>query len=284
MHNIEPGNRLANKIAVITGATSGIGKETALALAAAGATVVLPVRNLKKGEDVKKEISGRTGNTEIVLMECDLASFDSIRNFTDEFKQRFDCLHILVNNAGIWEKRFNTTKDGIEMNFGVNHLAPFLLTHLLLGRLKAGAPSRIVNVASEAHRYTGFNFDDPEFRNSYSSLRSYSQSKLANILFTRHLAPLVEKDGITVNCLHPGVVATNLFDKIIPFIRPVAGIFMASPRKGAETTIFLATGTEPDGETGGYWVKKKRKKPSRAALDDDAARRLWDLSREYTGI
>ncbi|TVR70980.1 MAG: SDR family oxidoreductase [Marinilabiliales bacterium] len=279
-----PDNRLAGKIAVITGATSGIGKETALALAAEGATVVLPVRNLQKGEDIKREITGRTGNPGIDLIECDLASFDSIRSFAENFNKRFDRLHILVNNAGIWEKKFNTTKDGIEMNFGVNHLAPFLLTNVLLGRLKAGAPSRIVNVSSEAHRYTGFNFDDPELTVKYSSLKSYSQSKLANILFTRHLAPMVAKDGITVNCLHPGVVATNLFDKLGSFIRPVAGIFMASPRKGAETSIFLAAGSEPDGETGGYWVKKRKKRPSRAALDDEAARMLWDLSREYTGI
>ncbi len=277
-------NRLADKIAVITGATSGIGKETALALAAEGATVVLPARNLKKGEDVRNEISGRTGNNGIVLMECDLASFDSIRSFAGEFKKRFDRLHVLVNNAGIWEKMFNTTKDGIEMNFGVNHLAPFLLTHLLLDRLKAGAPSRIVNVSSEAHRYNGFNFDDPELKSKYGSFRSYSQSKLANILFTRHLAEKVKKDGITVNSLHPGVVATNLFDKIGPFIRPIAGIFMTSPRKGAETSIFLSAGIDINGETGGYWVRKKKKRPSRAAMDEEAARRLWDLSREYTGI
>lgn len=280
---MEPDDRLAGKIAVITGATSGIGKETALALAAEGATVVLPVRNLQKGEDVKKEITDRTGNTGIELIECDLASFDSIRYFADEFNNRYSQLHILVNNAGIWEKKLSSTKDGIEMNFGVNHLAPFLLTNLLLDRLKAGAPSRIVNVSSEAHRYTGFNFDDPELKSKYGSFRSYSQSKLANILFTRYLAPEVEKDGITVNCLHPGVVATNLFDKLGSFIRPVAGIFMASPLKGAETSIFLATSSGLNGETGGYWIKKKKKRPSRAALDDEAARRLWDLSKEYTG-
>ncbi len=281
---METDKKLVNKIAVITGATSGIGKETALALAEAGATLVLPVRNLKKGEDAKKEISGKTGNTGIDLIECDLASFDSIRTFADDFNKRYDSLHILVNNAGIWERKPKKTADGIEMNFGVNHLAPFLLTNLLIDRLKAGAPSRIVNVSSEVHRYTGFNFDDPGLTGRYSSLRSYSQSKLANILFTRHLAGIVEKDGITVNCLHPGVVATNLFDRMNRFIRPVAGFFMLSPRKGAETTIFLAADSDPDGETGGYWVKKKKKRPSRAALDKEAARRLWDLSKEYTGI
>ena len=275
---------LDGKNVIITGATSGIGTEAAIEIARMNPCLVLPVRNLEKGEQVKKRIVAESGNPSVYLMKCDLASFDSIRDFAREYKKRFRGLHLLINNAGIWEFKKSETKDGIEMTFGVNHLGPFLLTNLLLDEIRGGTPARIINVSSEAHRYTGMNFDDPEGKKKFSSFKAYGQSKLANILFTRYLAEMLREDGVTVNCLHPGVVATHLFDKIAPFLRPVFGVFMKSPRQGAETIVYLALSPEINGNTGGYYVNKKNKKPSRDALDKEAAKKLWELSSEYTGI
>lgn len=272
------------KNVIITGATSGIGKEAAIEIAKHDTCIIMPVRNLEKGENVKRQIEQQTGNSSIHLIKCELDSFDSIRAFSDEFKKRFDKLSLLVNNAGIWEHKIKETADGIEMNFGVNHLAPFLMTNLLLDEIKKGAPSRIVNVSSEAHRYGKMNFDDPEGRKKFSSMQSYGQSKLANILFTRFLAERMAEDNVIVNCLHPGVVATNLFDKMHPVLRALSSPFMKNPRKGAKTTVYLAISPEINGQTGGYYVNKKIKRPSKAAMDDNAAERLWKLSMEYTGV
>lgn len=275
--------KLDGKTVIITGATSGIGLETAIAIARQNACMVLPVRNMAKGGKIKKQIIDRSDNPAIYLMEFDLASFDSIRKFASEFKRRFSRLHVLVNNAGLWERKRKETADGIEMHFGVNHLAPFLLTNLLLDVLKAAGGSRVINVSSEAHRYTKMNLDDPEGKRRFSFLQAYGQSKLANILFTRELAIRLAGDDISVNCLHPGVVATNLFDSLFPFLKPLFKLFMISPQKGAETTIYLATTPELNGVTGEYFVRKKLKKPSSSALDVKAAEKLWELSREYTG-
>lgn len=272
---------LKEKNVIITGATSGIGRETAIALARENSSIVMPVRDIEKGERIKKQIIGRSGNPAIYVMECDLASFDSIRSFSADYKKRFGQLHVLINNAGIWKQERDETRDGIEMNFGVNHLAPFLLTSLLLDELRSGAPSRVINVSSEAHRYTRMNFDDPEGKKKFSSFQSYGQSKLANILFTRYLAGMLRKDGVTVNCLHPGVVDTNLFENMNPLLRKISGLFMTSPRKGAETTVYLATSPDINGQTGRYFVRNKDKKPSRAALDEKSAEKLWELSMKY---
>lgn len=275
---------LDEKIAVITGATSGIGKETALAIAGQNATVVMPVRDIEKGNLVREQIAGSSGNPGIHVMKCDLASFESIHNFADEFKRCFSRLHILVNNAGLWEAKRRETRDGIEMNFGVNHLAPFLLTGLLVDQLKSSAPARVINVSSEAHRFAKMNFDDPEGKKRFCSFMAYGQSKLANILFTRELARRSGEYLITVNCLHPGIVATHLFDGMITVPEPLLRLLFASPRQGAETTIYLVSEPDLNGMTGKYFVRKKPRIPSSAALDDRAAKRLWELSEEYTGM
>ena len=275
---------LDEKIVVITGATSGIGLVTATEIAKLNAFLVLPVRDIEKGEQAKKQIIGGSGNPEVYLMECDLGSFDSIRSFAKAFTKRFDRVHMLINNAGIWETERKETKDGIEMNFAVNHLAPFLLTNLLLDHIRSGSPSGVINVSSEAHRYAKINFDDLEGRNRYSWIRAYSQSKLCNILFTRHLAGMLVNDGVEVNCLHPGFVDTNLFQNMHPFFRLFFPPFMISTQKGAETTIHLATLPDTNEHTGQYFVKKRPKTASIAALDEEAAKRLWEVSRQYTGI
>ena len=275
---------LQGKVCVITGATSGIGKETAKFIAAKGATVVLPIRDSLKGDILKDEILEQTPGAIIDLMHCNLGSFDSIRNFVKEFRNKYDKLHLLINNAGIWETKRNLSEDGVEMNFAVNHLAPFLLTNLLLDTLKNSAPARIVSVSSEAHRTGKINFADVELEKSFSSFKSYSQSKLANILFTKKLSQLLKGTGITVNCLHPGVVYTGLFEKMPKIITGLMKPFMLTPAKGAQTSIYLATSPELEKTSGEYFVKKKPKKPASEALRQDIANKLWDISENYVGL
>ncbi len=275
---------IKNKTAIITGATSGIGRITALALAEKGAGLVLPVRNMERGEQLKKEIMERSGNPNVELAECRLDSLDSIRQFAEAFRKKHDNLHLLINNAGTWEVKREESEDGIEMNFAVNHLAPFLLTYLLLDMIKASAPARIVNVSSSAHKQAKMNLEDPEGKKNWSSLKSYAQGKLANIFFTRKLARDLEGTGVTANCLHPGVVQTHLFDKMPRFFRKIFGLFMISAEKGAETSIFLATSPEVEGVSGKYFVKKKETKTTRHAHDIEVAERLWEISKEYCNL
>lgn len=275
---------LKTKICIITGATSGIGRETAIELARQGATLVLPVRNLSKGNELKSEIIDKTGNTNVDIMECDLASFQSIRDFATAFLDKYDKLHILINNAGLWESEHKKSADGIEMTFAVNHLAPFLLTLLLLDVMKRSAPCRIVNVSSEAHRSGKMNFNDLEGNKSWNSLKSYGQSKLANILFTRKLAGMLEDENITVNCLHPGVVATRLFDKLPKILVKLLSLFMISPAKGAQTSIFLASSPEVENISGEYFKKMKIKKTTAEATNKKVAERLWEISLKMTGL
>ncbi len=275
---------LKGKTAIITGATSGIGKVTALAIARKGAHLVLPVRNIEKGEALKEEIKQQTGSKAVELMSCDLASLDSIRSFVKQFLEKYDRLDLLINNAGLWESKRKESADGVEMNFAVNHLAPFLMTNLLLDLIKKSAPARIVNVSSTAHKYAKMNFADIEGKKGWSSMKSYAQSKLANIFFTRKLAHELAGTGVTVNCLHPGVVSTRLFDNMPGLFRRIFGLFMISPEKGAETSIFLATSPEVEGISGAYYKKKKMAKTTRHAEDMKAADMLWEVSKEYCGL
>lgn len=278
------GNVLSGKVCCITGGTSGIGKETALELARMGATIVLPARNLELAETVKKEIIEQTGNSNIDIMPCDLVSFVSIMSFAKAFLAKYDRLHILVNNAGIMERTRKVSRDGVELVFAVNHLASFLLTKLLLETIKQSAPSRIVNVSSEAHKSGKLDFNDIEFKQQYSGFRAYGQSKLANILFTRKLSSMLIGTGVTVNSLHPGVVATNIFNVLPPFLRPLAKIFMLTPAQGAETTIYLVSSPEVANITGEYFNKKKISITSAQAQSADLAERLWSVSEQYIAV
>ncbi len=273
-----------DKVCILTGATSGIGREAAFDIARKGLHLVLPVRNMKKAAALKNEIAKQTGNQQVHLYECDLASMDSIRQFCDAFLQKHNHLHILINNAGTWETRRKESADGIELTLAVNHLAPFLMTNLLLKRMKNSTPARIINVSSKAHIRGNLNFQDLEGKNSWSSFGAYANSKLANILFTRELARQLNENGITANCLHPGVVDTRLYHKMPAFLTSFFRLFMISPSKGSETIVHLALSPEVQQANGEYFYKKKVRKPARQALDDTAARRLWEVSCEYTGI
>jgi NAD(P)-dependent dehydrogenase (short-subunit alcohol dehydrogenase family) len=277
---------MAGRVCVITGATRGIGRATAEELARLGATVVLLARKREDGLRTAQEIAEQSP-VRPALVTADLSSQASIRQAAAEICRLYPRLHVLINNAGVISAQREVTADGIELQLAVNHLAHFLLTNLLLDRLKAGAPSRIINVSSGAHSGTRIDFEDLQGSRSYSPNRAYSQSKLANILFTYELARRLQGTGVTANCLHPGVIATKLLADYmgVPFVgRALASTFGASPEKGAETTIFLATAPEVEGVTGKYFEGKRERRSSRESYDEAAARRLWEVSEQLTGM
>ena len=279
---------MVGKTCLVTGATAGIGRVTAGELARRGATVLVVGRDLGRCEAAVRSIRQEAGNPSVDFLVADLSSQAEVRELAREVRSRHDRLDVLVNNAGaIFTKRLETV-DGIERTFALNHLAYFLLTNLLLGALKAAAPSRVVSVSSEAHRIVSkVDFDDPQGENKYGGWHAYGQSKFANILFTSELARRLSGTGVTANCLHPGFVASNFTagnGAMGWTMRRLAGLFAISTDEGAKTSIHLASSPEVEGVTGRYFAKEKPAEPSRPARDEDAARRLWDLSEELTGL
>ena len=271
---------MKDKIVLITGATSGIGKETAIGLAKLGVTIVFTTRNMQKGGLTKNEIVKASNNNKVDFLYCDLASFDSIRSCCDQFKAKYGQLHVLINNAGVWESKRKVSKDGIESTFAVNYLAPFLMTDLLLDALKKGAPSRIINLTSGYHGGT-IHFDDIEFKRSFSGRKAYRQSKLAVILFTKLLAEKLKGTGVTVNCVNPGFTATNLARELNFIARAFFKLLGKDPKKGAETSIYLASSPDVENITGEYFVNKKIRQSSKESNDIEVAKKLWDLGLEY---
>src|SRR5919106_2903941 len=278
---------MGEKICLITGATSGIGKATAMGLANMGASVVMVGRDQGKGEAVMAAIKQKSNNASVDLMLADLSSQEEIRRLAGGFKEAHPRLDVLINDAGLFRSKRITTADGLEMTFAVNHLAYFLLTRLLLNVLKACSPSRIVNVSSWDHSNGTIDFDDLQGEKGYKAARAYSQSKLANVLFTYELARKLEGSGVTANCLHPGVVGTNLgsgvsgvFGFMVRALRPL----MKSPEKGAETSIYLASSPEVEGLSGRYFVKKAEARSSHVSYDERLARRLWEVSADLTNL
>jgi len=279
---------MRGKTVVITGATSGIGLEAAAALAGMGARVVLVGRDAAKTARVVESVRQRSGSTQVEPALGDFSSQASIRKLAAELRARCDKIHVLVNNAGgVWPER-TLTGDGIERTFAVNHLGYFLLTNLLLDVLVASAPARIVNVASVAHYRGTLDFDDLGFeRGGYQIMRAYARSKLANVLFTRELAKRLAGKGVTVNALHPGAVATNIWSASPAWIRPVlaiAKLFMLSPRAGAQRIVYLASSPEVEGTSGSYFENNQIRTPSGRARDDALAARLWSESARMVGL
>ena len=287
MSNAAPIPSMKGKVCLVTGATAGIGYVAARELARAGARVLLAGRSTRTADDAARRIREEIPRADVDPIAADLSSQAEVRRLADVVRKKTDRLDVLVNNAGgIFLDRAETV-DGIETTFAVNHLAPFLLTNLLLPLLKAAPSARIVNVASGAHRGVSLNFDDLEGRGRYSGWRAYQRSKLANILFTRELARRLEGESITVNALHPGYVNTQIFRDATwkgLAMRFFARAFAISPEEGASTTLYLATSPEVAGETGGYYIRCKRVGSSRPSLDDEAARRLWDVSATMTRL
>jgi NAD(P)-dependent dehydrogenase (short-subunit alcohol dehydrogenase family) len=280
---------MSGKTVIVTGASLGIGRETAAALAGMGATVVLVCRDAARGEAARADIARATGNPGVELLLADFGSFDQVRAVATQFKQKHQQLHVLVNNAGAYNAHRTTTTDGFETTFGVNHLGYFLLTDLLLDVLKASAPSRIINLSSTAHVGGHINFDDLQAEKRYSGVKAYGQSKLANVLFTYELARRLEGTGVTANAVHPGVVRTGfgknnpgLWGKFFSLGQTIGRPFFLSPADGAATSIYLASSPEVEGVTGKYFVKCKAVSSNAESYDTEIARRLWEVSEELT--
>ncbi len=282
---------MKGKICMVTGATSGIGLVTSQALARLGATTIIVGRNKKKCERSVDKTKTITGNSSVDYLLADLSSQKDIHQLSEQFKSRYQRLDVLVNNAGAKFVSRLVTVDGYEMTFALNHLGYFLLTNLLLNMLKLSVKARIINIASSAHSgCSKINFDDLQSIKGYLGERAYAQSKLANILFTYELSGRLEGTGITVNSLHPGVVATNFCKNNgwISWLKHVTGSLLAGtligPIEGAKTSIYLATSPEVEGVSGKYFVNQKPVRSSDASYDKEAASLLWNVSLELTGL
>ena len=285
MENVNSG--MGGKLVLITGGTSGIGKAAATALADMGATVVITGRNEERGKRALQEIREESGNDGVELILADLTVQDEVRRLAEELRERHNQLEVLVNNAGLVLSERTETPDGIETQLAINHLAPFLLTNLLLDLLKESAPSRIVTVSSDAHRWAKIDLDDLQSRKRYRGMQVYGKTKLANIMFTYELAERLEGTGVTANCMHPGGVNTNFgnnqggpMNLLFRLFKP----FMRSPEQGADTLIYLASSPEVEGMTGKYLADRKVKAASDAAYDETTRKRLWEASEELTGL
>jgi len=280
------GQWICGKTCMITGATSGIGRSSAIELGKMGAKLILVCRNRERGEELVREIRGN-GNSEVELMLADLESQAQIRKLAADFLATKKPLHVLINNAGVFNLKRKTTSDGIEEVFAVNHLAYFLLTMLLLDRIKESAPARIINIASDLHSRATMKFDDLGGERSYGGMRSYGQSKLGNVLFTYELARRLAGTGVTVNCVHPGAVATNLAKNngaLAMAVWKLIGLFVKSPEVGARTQVYLAAAPEVEGITGKYFIDSKEARSSAESHDANVAQRLWDISAQMTGL
>jgi len=277
---------MKGKICMITGANSGIGKATAIGLAHLGATLVLVCRDQTRAEKAIAEIKEKTGNESIDLIIADLSSQKGIHDLVSEFKNRYDKLHVLINNAGVNLSKRILTEDGIETTFAVNYLAYFMLCNLLLDRLKNSTPARIINVASSMQAKS-VDFDDLNGEKHYGQLKAYAQSKLAVVLFSYEFARRIKGTGVSVNCLHPGYVKTNMirnFRSFVKYFYHLIGLFMKSPKRGAKTSVYLASTPEIDGATGIYFKRRKEAKSVKISYDETVAKELWDVSVKLTNV
>ena len=278
---------MKDKVCLITGATAGIGRAAALQLSQLGANLVLVARDPKKAEATVQQIRQLTGNQEVGILLADLSSQQEVRQLAEEFKAQYQRLDVLINNAGLLMTSRQESQDGIEMTFALNHLSYFLLTNLLLDVLKSSSPSRIVNVSSDSHQHAILDFGDLQYRGRYRGFQAYGRSKLANLLFTYELARRLEGTGVTVNSLHPGLVATNFLanngfqGRAMNLFGRLLG---RSPEKGARTVTYLASSTDVEGVTGQYFVDEGLVASSPASHNRDDALRLWQESEELTGL
>lgn len=273
---------MEGRVCVVTGATAGLGQAAAVELARRGATVVLLAQSAERAERTRAEVARAAGHDRVDVVLADLSVQAQVREAAARIAERWPAVHVLINNAGVYTRRREETVDGIERQLAVNHLAPFLLTGLLLDRLRVGAPARVVTLSSGAHHYAAVRWDDLGMRRGYNGLRQYSNTKLFNVLFTRELARRVAATRVTANALHPGVVATSLlFGGWAPLrlLKP----FIRTPERGARTIVWLSSSPQVAGMTGGYYRDERPARVSAAARDDAAARRLWEASEQMTG-
>jgi NAD(P)-dependent dehydrogenase (short-subunit alcohol dehydrogenase family) len=269
---------MKGRVCVVTGATAGLGKETALALARMGATVVIVARNAAKAARTVDDIVRTTASSRAETVLADFASLESVREAAAEIARRHESVHVLVNNAGVAMKHRTLSADGYELTFAVNHLAPFLFTRELLPLLRAGAPSRIVTIASAAEATGPIDFDDLQSEKNYRGFRVYGKTKLMNVLFTYELAARLAGTGVTANCVHPGAVATDMLRQLPWWLYGLISPFLLTPERGAATQILLASAPALAAASGGYYVKGKPARSSPRSYDVDARTRLWDMS------
>jgi retinol dehydrogenase 14 len=278
---------MGGKTVLITGGTSGIGKAAAVALAAMNANVVIVGRNPERGEAAVEEVRARSHSESVELLLADLSVQSEVRRLAEEFQERHDRLDVLANNAGLVQSKRTETPDGIETTLAINHLAPFLITNLLLDRLEGSVPSRVITVSSEAQRWGKMDFEDMQSRRKYRGFPVYGKTKLANIMFTYELAERLNGTGVTATCLHPGSVGTNFGQNnrgpMALFFRTFKP-FMRSSEKGADTLVWLASSPEVEGVSGKYFFDRKEIDAKNVAHDPAARRRLWEISEELTGL
>jgi len=273
------------KTVLVTGATNGIGQATALKLAEMGANVSIVSRNKTRCQNTQEFIKKQTGQT-ISYHIADLSSLSQIKSFAQDFLKQNKQLHVLINNVGVFLRHRKESVDGYEMMFALNHLGVFYLTHLLLDLLKKSSPSRIINLSSIAHRFGSIHFDDLQSTKNYTSMKAYSQSKLANVLFTRELSQRFNGNGVTVNVLHPGIVKSGfgLEENQKRSGISLMSIIGISPERGARTSVYLASSPEVSGISGGYFRNMHRVKLSRKAKDESVQKRLWEVSEKLVGL
>jgi len=279
---------LKGKVCMVTGGTAGIGKVTARELAKKGARVVITGRNEVKADAVTRWIIQESGNEEVHYYLADFSDLEQVRKLVSDFKDDNPRLDVLVNNAGGFYNRHQKTEYGVEMSFLVNHLAPFLLTNLLMDVIKNSETARIVNISSDAHKQGRIDFEDLAFDRNYLGIKAYGRSKLANILFTYELAERLENSGVSVNALHPGHVATDIwkndFGYLGPVLKWIVQKFALSPTEGAENSIYLSSAEEVEGVTGKYFVGRSPVKSSKISYDQELAKKLWVLSSKLVGL
>src|SRR5260370_15437354 len=276
---------MQGKICLVTGSSSGIGKVTARELDKMGGAVVRICRNRAKGEAAQAEIKAATGNEQLDLIVADLVSKTDVRRAAAEFQQRYSQLHVLIHNAGAVYSERKGTPDGLESTFALNHLAPFLLTELLLDTLKASAPARVVNVSSMAHANGKIDFEDLQGEKKYGPWKAYGQSKLAMILATYELASQLKDPCVTINALHPAVTSSNFDSGLNGFIRwgwKLMTPFLSMLEQGAKTTLYLATSPAVAGVTGKYFANQQEKKSSNSSYNETVRLRLWQVSKDLT--
>lgn len=278
---------MLGKTCLITGGTAGIGEATALGLSHLGAEVVVVSRNLEKCKTAVESIQKQTGNPHVDYLQADLSSMDEIRVLAERFRRKYAQLDVLVNNVGVMNLWRQETVNGLERTFAVNHLAPFLLTNLLMDMIKANDPARVVNVSSNAHYGSPLDFDDLQMRRRYRGIKAYGRSKMANVLFTYALARRLEGTGVMVNALHPGFVRTDFAKDngfLVRLFQPLAMWRAISVEEGSETSIYLASSPEVEGITGKFFIRKQPVDSDPFSYDQDAQERLWEISTEMVGL
>jgi NAD(P)-dependent dehydrogenase (short-subunit alcohol dehydrogenase family) len=276
----------ADKVALVTGASSGIGLHTAIGLARSGMQIVMAGRDRGRTEAARRFVAEHSGSGRMQIALADFSRLAEVRRLAGEILSTHDRLDILVNNAGLFSPKYRLSADGFELTFAVNHLAPFLLTHLLLERLEASSPARIITVTSEAHRGNRIDIGQLPHPQDWTMMRAYGRSKLCNILFTRELASRLHPSEVVATCLHPGMVATAIGQRggLVELGWRLMKPFMINPEQGAETPIFLATVADPTSFHGGYVIRKALAQPDAAARDSSVGRRLWQESARLVGL